>query len=259
MHGSREDGPVPTAAARLAAREPDGHRPLVMRHRWEELLFLHWRVPAERIQKTLPAGLTVDTYNGDAYLGIVPFFMRQVRPIGLPGVRWVSHFHELNVRTYVFDDRGIPGVWFYSLDCDQPLAVVAARVLTGLNYCHAEMDSARDEFIHYGCRRAGTKDVAHYRYRGLGRASQSNPESLEFFLLERYYLYAMRGRSLVRGQVSHAPYEYRGAEVPRYSTVPAIVDGFSEISGPPVHTCFVDGLDVNVYATRAVEAIRTAA
>jgi uncharacterized protein YqjF (DUF2071 family) len=83
-----------------------------MHHRWESLLFLHWQVPPERIQQTLPAGLTVDTVEGDGFVGITPFFMRNVRPIGLPALPWLSEFQELNVRTYVFDRHGVPGIWF---------------------------------------------------------------------------------------------------------------------------------------------------
>ncbi len=77
---------TPDLAARLAAREPDGRRPLVMYQRWESLLFLHWRVAPARVQATLPEGLTVDTFGGDAFVGITPFFMHNVRPVGLPAV-----------------------------------------------------------------------------------------------------------------------------------------------------------------------------
>src|ERR1700759_3291980 len=100
----------PNEEMRLAARAPNGRRPQLMKQRWESLLFLHWRVRPDLIQQTLPPGLVVDTFHGDAYLGIIPFFMRNVRPIGLPLLPWLSHFQELNVRTYVFDKDGTPGV-----------------------------------------------------------------------------------------------------------------------------------------------------
>src|SRR3954466_2394024 len=116
----------PDAAARLAARTPNGERPVVMHHRWEALLFLHWLVSPAEIQQTLPPGLTVDTFEDQAYVAISPFFMRKVRPVGVPPLPWLSEFQELSVRTYVFDERGVPGIWFYSLDCDQPLAVAGA-------------------------------------------------------------------------------------------------------------------------------------
>jgi uncharacterized protein len=89
--------------------------PVVGRQRWSDLLFLHWRVSAAAVQATLPAGLFVDTYHDQAYVGIVPFFMERVRPVYLPPVPWLSWFLELNVRTYVRDASGTPGVWFYSL------------------------------------------------------------------------------------------------------------------------------------------------
>jgi len=224
-----------------------------MHQRWEALLFLHWRLPAARIQETLPRGLTVDTFDGETYLGLSPFFMRDVRPVGLPAVPWLSHFQELNVRTYVFDEHGVPGIWFYSLDCDQPLAVAGARALTGLPYFNATMSAERGEFIEYSCQRDGAEDVARYRYRGFGADQPTRPESFEFFVLERYYLFSMRGDSLVRGQVSHQPYQYRGADTQQVSAAPARWDGFIDLTDKPMHACFVAGFEVKIYATQTVD------
>lgn len=244
---------TPDNAARVAARIPDDRRPRVMHHRWESLLFLHWQISPARIQQTLPAGLTADTFEGSAYVGITPFFMRDVRPVGLPALPWLSHFQELNVRTYVYDRSGVPGVWFFSLDCNQPVAVMAARALTGLPYSHATMSATQAELIDYRCQRDGTPETARYRYRGVSDDREPDEESIESFLLDRYYLFAVRGGSLVRAQVSHERYRYRAAQVDQFSAIPAQLDGFSELSGPPMHQCFVDGFDVKVYATEKVE------
>ena len=100
---------------RLAEREKP-KLPTVMYQRWEELLFLHWPVEPQVVAEVLPPGLGVDTYKGKAWLGVVPFSMRGVRPRFLPAVPGLSSFPELNLRTYVVDKRGRPGVWFYSLD-----------------------------------------------------------------------------------------------------------------------------------------------
>ena len=243
---------LPETAARIAAREPDGRRPLVMYQRWEALLFLHWRVSPTRIQETLPEGLTVDTFEGDAFVGITPFFMHNVRPVGLPAVPWISDFQELNVRTYVFDQNGTPGVWFYSLNCNQPLAVIAARTLTGLEYRNAEMTSTRGDSIDYTCQRAETTEVARYRYRPVGEPRDTPVDSLDFFFLQRYYLFARRAGSLVRGQVSHVPYRPRAAELEISSALPARLDGFADLSDAPEHVCYEDGFDVNVYATEKI-------
>ncbi len=132
----------PTAADRLLLRERPA-APVVMHQRWRALLFAHWRIDPDAIQKTLPVGLHVDTCDGSAWLGVVPFFMDAVRPAFLPALPWLSWFQELNVRTYVHDEKGVPGVWFYSLDCNQPLAVAIARTLFHLNYRHAAMPPCR--------------------------------------------------------------------------------------------------------------------
>ena len=118
---------------------PETAGPVVMWQRWDDLLFLHWEFDPRVIQATLPPGLTVDTHAGRAWVGVVPFRMAAVRPRVLPPVPGLSWFWELNVRTYVRDVRGRPGVWFYSLDCDQPLACAIARRFFHLNYRDADM------------------------------------------------------------------------------------------------------------------------
>ncbi|WP_395747976.1 DUF2071 domain-containing protein [Prosthecobacter sp.] len=100
---------APTLESRLAFRERP-KRAHVMYQSWASLLFLHWRWNADVIQRTLPPGLYVDTFEGDAWLAIVPFYMRGIRPRFLPAVRGISDFLELNVRTYVHDEEGRPGV-----------------------------------------------------------------------------------------------------------------------------------------------------
>ena len=133
----------PTMEERLLVRGRPKTKP-VLQMQWKELLFLHWSWDAREIQATLPAGLFADTFDGKAWLAIVPFFMRKVHPMGLPCLPWLSSFLELNVRTYVHDGAGVPGVWFYSLACNQPLAVELARRFFHLNYVHARMGARID-------------------------------------------------------------------------------------------------------------------
>jgi hypothetical protein len=128
-----------------------------MYQRWAELLFLHWVWDPAAVQRTLPRGLTVDTFDGRAWIGLIPFFMQAVRPRFCPTVPGLSDFMELNVRTYVHDAAGRPGVWFYSLDCNQGLAVRLARGLFHLRYEHAVMQAARlrDGGMDYRAQRRG--------------------------------------------------------------------------------------------------------
>jgi uncharacterized protein YqjF (DUF2071 family) len=233
---------------------------MIMHHRWENLLFLHWRFSPGEVQATLPPALTVDTFNGDAYLAITPFFMTHVRPAGFPALPWISSFQELNVRTYVYDNEGTPGVWFYSLDCNRLPAVLAARLITALRYFHAAMSATRADQTDYYCRRRGSNQTAHYIYRAIGRDREAEVQSLEFFVLERYYLFAQRRETgnLLRAQVAHAPYRYRDAELIEVSTIPAQLDGFVQLNRPPDHVCAVDGFDVNVFAPEKVPGVETA-
>jgi uncharacterized protein YqjF (DUF2071 family) len=127
--------------------------------------------------------LYVDTFAGDAYIGVVPFFMQRVRPAWLPPLPWISWFLELNVRTYVHDDRGQPGVWFYSLDCNQPLAVAIARRFFHLPYFHASMTAKRSSgAIRYQCQRQGETGAPWcYEWTPGTRSTLAEPGSLEFF------------------------------------------------------------------------------
>ena len=183
-----------------------------MRQEWRDLLFLHWVVPTDEIQKLLPPGLRVDTFEGAAYIGLVPFSMRNVRPVWSPSVPWLSHFHECNVRTYVVDERdGVPGVWFFSLDAANPVAVALARGLWKLPYFRAQMRLTRhgDGSIDYQTRRTGPKPLpadCRVSYVPIGEAQAARPGTREFFFAERYVLYASGTKGkLLRGRVHHTP------------------------------------------------------
>lgn len=243
---------LPTDAQRAAARHPAPNRRAVMHQRWQSLLFLHWPVDAEHIQRTLPPGLHADTFEGKGWLGIVPFAMRGVRPAGLPALGPVSDFLELNVRTYVHDDRGIPGVWFYSLDCDQPLAVLIARMFFGLPYRHAKMTATFGPAVDYRSVRHGVEKEAHYAWSPDGPAQTAAPGTLEFFLLERYHLYSVRRGKLLRGTVSHEPYSFRTARLDGFSLLPAELAGFDGLTAPPRHVCHADGVDVRILGLERV-------
>lgn len=236
----------PTYAQREAARSPDPRQHTVMHQRWENLLFLHWSVAPDLIQKTLPPGLHVDTFDRTGWLGLVPFAMRGVRPVGLPAIGPLSNFLELNVRTYVHDEQGVPGVWFYSLDCNQPLAVLIARVVFGLPYEPAKMQADFGPLIDYRSTRRGTSEEARFVWQPEGTSRVAAPGSLEFFLLERYHLYASRSRRLFRGTVAHSPYRFRTAKIDQLSILPATLAGFGNLELQPRHTCCADGVAVRI-------------
>lgn len=246
----------PTPQQRLVERQrPDG--PVVMYQRWEQLLFLHWRWDPAAVQATLPPGLRVDTFKGDAFLGIVPLFMRNVRPRMLPAIPVISDFLEVNVRTYVHDGAGRPGVYFYSLDCDQPLAVEAARTLLNLRYEHSAMQAEVDAegWVDFKAQRVGEVLTDHFRYKGYGPAGEAFPESLEFFLLERYRLFSSspEGERLSSVRLCHAPYLFRQAQVTDWSDAVLRYAHFDTGGRAPDHICFTAAQDVEVFAPEKVE------
>lgn len=182
-----------------------------MRMTWSELLFAHWPIDPEIIAERLPAGLSVDTRDGKAWLGIVPFLMSDTSPRGFPAIPFVHRFLELNVRTYVTCE-GKPGVWFFSLDAESRLAVRAARASFHLPYMDASMSMTKDAtgMIAYRSRRTHTNEPSasfSASYRALSEPARAQPSTLEHWLTARYCLYAAdRAGRLYRGEIDHPPW-----------------------------------------------------
>lgn len=219
-----------------------------MFQRWTDLLFLHWTWSAEELQAHLPRGLTVDTFEGEAYLGVVPFFMSGVRPRFCPAVPWLSTFQELNLRTYVHDESGTPGVWFFSLDAANPIAVAIAKRFFHLPYRQARMRAERNGAITYHSA-LPDRSAQRFRYAIPETTREAAPGTVEFFLLERYYLFAHdpnRDR-LFRGQVAHPPYQFAEVHAPEIDSGPLNAGGFELPDAPPCHQAASPGVHVRVF------------
>jgi uncharacterized protein len=238
----------------LIERQPPGSISPVMFQRWLHLLFLHWSFSPDIVQRTLPQGLQADTFGGKAWIGIVPFFMRGVRPARFPSVPGISNFLELNLRTYVRDLSGRPGIWFYSLDANQPLAVCIARVAFGLPYQFATMlATVLDGAIDYRSHRIGQNNSLCYRYRASRKLGEASLGSLDFFLVERYRLFAHRRGKLCTGRVHHSPYQLREVTVTGLDPALFALDGFETPAAPPAHAIYAERVDVSIYPMDLVE------
>lgn len=170
--------------------------PWVMAQEWCDLLFAHWPIPIETMRSLVPPQLALDTWDGNAWIGVVPFRMQGVRPRWTPSLPWISAFPELNVRTYVkVRDRGVEkaGVYFFSLEAANPLAVAIARSVFQLPYFHAQMTLQQDgERIHYTSQRTHRGTPAAHLIASYGPTSpvyQSKSGSFDAWLTERYALY----------------------------------------------------------------------
>ena len=237
----------PDMAQRLTVRQRPAAAAIGYQ-RWSHLLFAHWKIEPRAVQATLPQGLFVDAHEGTAYVGVVPFFMQRVRPAWLPPLPWISWFLELNVRTYVHDANGQPGVWFYSLDCNQPLAVAIARRFFHLPYFHARMKARRHAgTIRYQCERRGENiEPCRFSWSPGAHAAHAEPGSLEFFLIERYVLFSTdRTGRLFEGRVHHAPYRIHTPAVSEISSEPARQAGFA-LEGEPVSLLGALSVDVSI-------------
>ncbi len=183
---------------------------------WHELLFLHWRVPAPALQAQLPRGVELETFDGSAWLGVVPFRMVDTRFRWLPRLPTAHTFPELNLRSYVrVGDRS--GVWFWSLDAASRLVVEGARLGFGLPYLRARMQCERigDEVRYRSERTDRRGPLATFvgRWRPAGPFEPAVVGSLEHWLCERYCLFAQRRGRLVIGEIAHPPWRLAKAEV----------------------------------------------
>ena len=191
--------------------------PWIMTQSWHDLLFAHWPVDGAALTRLLPPALALDRYDRQAWVGVVPFRMTNVAPRGVPALPLVSAFNELNVRTYVTVD-GKPGVYFFSLDADNALAVAAAKTLFGLPYFQAAMrvEASPGEVRYRSHREGSASGVAATfagRYRPVGSVIEPRLGTLEHFLTERYCLYTVdeEGRPR-RLEIHHAPWLLQEAE-----------------------------------------------
>ncbi|MEZ5354080.1 MAG: DUF2071 domain-containing protein [Bryobacteraceae bacterium] len=200
--------------------------PWVMRMRWLELLFAHWRLDsnaARRIRSLLPAGLNLDTFDGHAYIGAVPFFMENVTPRFVPPFPGLHAFPELNLRTYV-TAGGKPGVWFFSLDAGGKLAVRVARRFFHLPYFDAAFRVEIARAVNYRCTRThrGSPPAAFdATYRPIGDPYRAQPGSLDHWLTGRYCFYSANSAHVVfRAEIDHEPWPLQRAEAEiRFNTL----------------------------------------
>lgn len=254
------EGPIDRIAP---SRQPP--RRAVMHQRWRDLLFVHWAVPVEIIRPLIPRILELDLFDGVAYVGLVPFTMSGVRPVGVPPVPGISSFHETNVRTYVHLRGQDPGVWFFSLDAANSLAVRLARGLFHLPYHRARMflekeltgkPGERGPLLYAGVRQWPAPVPASYMIRGAvtGPIQPACPGTLEHFLAERYLLYSVWRDRLYQGQVHHPPYPLQTAQVLSVDENLLAAAGIPRpLEQPLAH--FAAGVDVKVYPLRCLAAV----
>jgi uncharacterized protein YqjF (DUF2071 family) len=224
--------------------------PWVMRQTWLDLLFAHWPVPYEQLRPLIPRELKLDTYDGYAWVGVVPFRMDGIRPRGLPGIPYANAFAELNVRTYVTaGDK--PGVYFFSLDAASRMAVEAARLLFFLPYYHAMMNIVQTgetyKYVSHRKDKRGMEVSFEGSYGPVSTPFFSIAGSLEHWLTERYCLYSVNGKhSVFRGDIHHLSWSLQVAEADIQVNTMAVGQGIQCVKSEPV-LHFAKCLDVLIW------------
>lgn len=230
--------------------------------RWSDLSFLHWRVSAAAIANLLPDGLSVDTFDGSAWVGLVPFRMSGVRPWWSPSIPGISAFPETNVRTYVHCRGRDPGVWFLSLDAGSSLGAYLGRHKWGLPYYRSKMSVRRNGArISYSCLRrwpapagiggAIEAEIGQPLTNTIARVSL---ESLEYFLVERYVLYSVIRDRVYQGRVHHSPYPLTRAKLLSSNQTFLRPVGL-EMKRPPDHVLFSPGVSTEIFPLRPLGAM----
>jgi uncharacterized protein YqjF (DUF2071 family) len=223
--------------------------------RWHDLLFAHWPVPVRALRPLVPAALPLDTFEGVAWLGVVPFGMARVHPRFLPPIGALSAFPELNVRTYIADAMR-PGVYFFSLDAASALFVEGARVFPGLPYFRAAMSQQVDgDRVEYRSRRTDRRAPAaalDASYAPVGDVFSAAPGSLERWLTDRLWLYRVaRDGTPQRLAIAHEDWPLQRAEAElRVNTMAAPLGVTLPATAP--HLMFAKMLDVVAHPPRSV-------
>jgi uncharacterized protein YqjF (DUF2071 family) len=243
----------PTDLDRLAMRQrPDGWP--IMHQNWGKLLFMHWRIDEKLLRRLIPSQLEIDTFDGSAWIGVIPFTMWDIRASFLPPIPGTNAFHELNVRTYVYH-HGVPSVWFLSLDAANKLAVWGARKFYYLPYFYAQMSLEQTgKTIRYSSsRRNGRGAPAELLAEWVTGEPlpQASPGSLEFFLTERYCVDTEHKGKLYRARIHHQPWPLQRVEITSLTSSMIESHGLPTRQDEPLlHYC--EKLSVEIWPLRKI-------
>jgi uncharacterized protein len=244
---------APTAPLPIGAHRRYGRS---MRQHWRWLTFLHWRYPAEPVQALLPPGVTVETFDESAWVGLIPFLMDDLQLAGAPALPWLSRFPETNVRTYVRGPDGHRGIWFFSLDAARLFAVLTARAVFGLPYCWSAMSVRREgSVLSYRSRRRwpGGAGAACELVAEFGEELPAAELSArDHFLTARFRLYSRLAGRLVTAEADHPPWRLRRVAVRRVRQNLLTAAGLPAPEGDPLcHAA--DGVPVHFGRLRSAQ------
>lgn len=220
----------------------------IMHQEWRKLLFLHWKCDPKKIQATLPEGLFVDTFEGVAYITVLPFLIENFKVYNFSTPIY-SKLVEINVRTYVVDKNGMSGVWFYSLDINSFFSMVGANIGFSLPYYFSRCKYEKlNHTIAIEGKRVFEPSVEmkfSYKVDNEKPVFFALENSLDFFLVERYVLFTFKNKKLMYGRVKHQPYTLENIQDLKYSI--QLKDPLFDPSNQPDLIHFASGVDSDIF------------
>lgn len=236
----------PTLDTRITVCEYPKNEDAIMSQQWKDIFFLNWQCDADEIQKTLPQGLYVDRYNDQAYIAMVAFSVQNTQIKLVPFIPKVSNFSEITLQTYVYDESGLPGVWFYSIQANNFLVVQTASSIFNLPYVYAQIDACetQNNEIAYKSHRQNTD--REFIFKKKTDPVNTDPESLAFFLTERYVIYSKLDE-LIKGRIHHTPYSLFQAEAIKWDERFIEKSGFKTFGKNPEHVYYSSGVNVEIF------------
>jgi uncharacterized protein YqjF (DUF2071 family) len=239
---------------RLAPRRRPSGCPF-LRQRWSRLVFLHWRVAPDVVRAFVPATLDLDLFEGAAWVSVVPLSVTGMRPAILPPIPRLGDTQQVNVRTYVHRD-GVPGLWFFSIDADNPLAVWGARIAYRLAFFHAHMNVGdHDGGTAFSSERtdaSAVKATFEAQWRLADELPVPEPGTLDFFLLERYVLYSGSDQHMWRSRIHHRPWPLRSLDLRHLASTMVEAHGLPRPTEAPLTHAQALPFEVAIWAPRRV-------
>lgn len=174
--------------------------PWVMTQKWNHLLMLHWPVSRSILEPFVPKPLQLDTYENTAWISFIPFKVTKMRLRGLPKFPYLHTFTEMNIRTYV-TYRGNGGVYFFSLNANKWLHVLVPKLTMLLPYYYAKIKLHEDDAYQFSLERRKEKFTC--AYSPTSAYFLPSEGSLDYWLLERYCFWIVKGKWLFRGDIHH--------------------------------------------------------
>lgn len=223
--------------------------PWVLSMDWHDLFFASWRIPADKGSSLLPPGLQLDTFDGSAWITMVPMRVTNMHWHGIPAIPGCDSFRELNLRTYV-RQNGRPGVCFLSIECPAAYSDWIARQFFGVPYYHAQMIAWNDGVSYrYASERMlqdNSEAVFFGEFRPSAEGHPPQPDTLEFFLLERYSSLFAHDGSIYRGDIEHPEWLLQPAEAEIEVNTIAQALGL-QLSSRPDHAGFVQSTVTHIF------------